>query len=175
MDIASLMRLEKYSLASLVVSTRSDPGPRLRRKDTRSADDGQMDITIEHSVRKHIESARFWVRMELKLNWPNNKRSRFQKIDIGLDGFFSFPDDCTEEQVNQYVPLLCLTCLYGIARGIISQATGLCPGGAFTLPLVDMNKVFSSAQRPSGDALGPRKARRSKPAKPPRSKQRKRK
>ena len=69
----------------------------------------------------------------------------YHKIEIGLRGLFSFPVGTPEETIASFVPTLFLTNLYGTARGIVAQATGMCLGGSYLLPLINMNKVVQGS------------------------------
>ena len=68
--------------------------------------------------------------------------SAYDQIDIALNGIFSFPADTEDEVIQHYVPMLCLTNLYGIARGIIAQTTGMCQDGPYLLSLINMEQLL---------------------------------
>lgn len=154
MSIASQMRLERYVLRSLRIETRP-----LNGRHT-STDATQLDISFTPEVRRHKDGPLFWISLRVDLSWLNDTKSPFEAISIALDGFFSFPKGTGEDTIKNYVPVLCLVNLYGTARGIVSQATGVCEGGPFILPLVDMNEVLRQwAAKSSQDALPQRAAK----------------
>ncbi len=145
----SLMRFDRCVLTSLAIETRSEVSEETASTPNQNADDERVEVHINHSARHHVKLPRFWIQMTVELKWPDGEKSRFRRIAFGLDGFFSLPEGLEQEKVQQYVPILCLTSLYGVGRGIIAQATGSCEGGAYFLPLVDMNKALASEPDPS--------------------------
>ena len=148
MGIPSQMRLDRYVLRSLRIETRTSKGRQV------PSGEREMKISFTPDVRRRKDEPRFWISLRVDLSWPNDPESTFDAISIALDGFFSFPKETGEDMVKKYVPVLCLMNLYGIARGILSQATGVCEGGPFILPLVDMNAVVRQwAADSSQDAL----------------------
>ncbi len=102
----------------------------------------EPEISFDFSVVEHEGSTnRFLVLFETSLTWPQKSRSNLAEIVIELLGDFSLPDHFKDEEINKYVPTLCITNLYSTARGLIAQSTGMFPGGSFYLPLIDMHDV----------------------------------
>jgi preprotein translocase subunit SecB len=132
----------------------------LAKRDAKGLD-GELDLRFDPFIRRSSSGISFWVTLQVDVSWPNAEKSPYESLSIALDGFFSFPDKTSEEDVRKYVPTLCLVNLYGAARGILLQATGAFPHGPFHLPLVDMNKVvrqcISKRRAPSQDASARKK------------------
>lgn len=139
MEITSLMRLDRYVLRSLNIETHFPEGKR------EPADNGKCSLSLSPAIRKRKDALAFWVSLRVEVAWPQASLAPFKSISIALDGFFSFPKGTLESTANKFVPVLCMTNLYGIARGIVSQATGICEGGPFVLPLVDMNAALKES------------------------------
>lgn len=122
-----------------------------------------VKVDVANEVRKHHSAAKYMVAATFTFTWEDHS-FLYHKIEIGLRGLFSFPDDTTEDVISSYVPVLCVTNLYGTARGIVTQATGICPGGAYFLPLLDMNKAMrgSLEEEPAEEKPKPRNRKRIK-------------
>lgn len=151
MHVNSLMQLDRYFLRFLRIETRLPGGFQTPNAET------DLEFSFNPQVRRRNGEPHFWVSFQLDLTWPKEAKSTFNAISIALDGFYSFPKKTDEETIKKYVPVLCFVSLYGIARGIVSQATGMCEDGPFILPLVDMNEVVrQGANKSSQDALAPK-------------------
>ena len=100
--------------------------------------------------------ASFEVQLSLALELARPRRgASVQKVVSRLRGVFSFAPGTPDDLLNQLVPANCLAVLYGILRGIVLQDTGVCPGGGFLLPMLDMYEVVrrKSAKGPVTGAL----------------------
>jgi preprotein translocase subunit SecB len=133
MSSFSLMRLEACNLAVLHI----DACP-----DAEVAKDSKVQITVNVSyhVKEHTDLPKYLVDATFIVTTTEGEVAPFRRIEIGLRGVFAFPADTDKETISKYVPTLCLSSLYGMARGMVSQATGTCNGGAILLPLLDMNE-----------------------------------
>jgi preprotein translocase subunit SecB len=122
---------------------------------TDSLEDASI-VTVACEERQHPSEPKYMVDAKFTVTWKKNDYL-YNKIEIGLLGIFTFPINTPKETISLYVPILCLANLYGTARGIVAQATGLCPGGAYMLPLLDMNNVVKA----STEDLKPKRQRKS--------------
>lgn len=138
----SLMSLVDCFVKSLTIETNALVRP-MKSIDRLPAN---VNITIQQNIMQDGQyPLQFLIPLGITVTWPEQCQSTYIKIAIELNGLFSFPEGTPEEQIRQYVPLLCLTNLFGIARGIIAQATGNCAEGAFYLPLVNMTEILQNA------------------------------
>ncbi len=139
----ALMQLEHCALTKLSLSFKEslvEPG--LAGKHDLEEADSEGYQEVKFGVRTHKSEPRFWISYEVNVTWQPEVASRFDHVNVAVDGIFAFPAGTEEETVRHYVPLLCLTNLHGVARGVVAQSTGMCPGGPFILPLVDMAEVL---------------------------------
>lgn len=87
-------------------------------------------------------------RLQLRVRlMPDKKESSarsFDEIDIIVSGRFSFAEDATDKHRKMLFPLAAVSVLFGFARGIVAQTTGLFPTGTFLLPPVN---VVAAAKR----------------------------
>ena len=137
----SLMRLDRWLLSSLSVVTRPTAMDAVAEGKLPAGESDEVIFSFTPDIRRHMKEPAFWITLEMTAKWPKKKPSRFDNISVCVQGFFSFPPDTSEATIRQYVPILCLTNLIGIARGLVAQATAFCPGGAFIIPLIDANVV----------------------------------
>jgi len=84
----------------------------------------------------------------LKISPQKNKKySSIKVVEIGLEGYFSFPDDFQKEHIDNYIKNNCVPILHGIARGIISNITGNTKGGVFILPAFNFVELFTKENK----------------------------
>ena len=62
---------------------------------------------------------------------------RFNEVSIVTWGIFSLDPDTDEKSKNRLIPYNCLAILHGIARGVLTSATGACVAGPFLLPVLN--------------------------------------
>ncbi len=101
---------------------------------------GEYQISTDFGVLKAEEGHFFQVPFTVRIR-PDPEadiKPRFERVVVSLRGFFSFPDDTSEDMVHRLVPANCLAILYGIMRGIVAQATGSTKQGAFLLPTLNI-------------------------------------
>ena len=138
----SLMSLNDCFVKSLTIETNAIVRPE-KSVDLQPVN---ANIAVQHAIlRNDQQPNHFLLRLGITVTWDEECPTTYKKIAIELQGFFSFPEGTTEEDIKQYVPLLCLNNMFGIARGIIAQATGNCAEGAFYLPLINMNEILQNA------------------------------
>ncbi len=68
------------------------------------------------------------------------------EINAEIQGFFTFADDLSEEQMGYLMRVNSATILYGILRGEIANITGSFPAGKFLLPTVMMQNVVEEIE-----------------------------
>lgn len=162
--IPSAMRLDSCVVTSLTVQCR--PG-------TDGADEADVtvDQRMQFGVERHPSSPRFRFVVEFGIDWPEDARTRFQRVAIGLTAEFSFPEEAPQEMIDVFVPEVCLANLYATARGLVAQATAMCPGGPFLLPLVNIREILKTAEpaesAPEGEDDGAEAVPVAPPAKQP--------
>jgi hypothetical protein len=136
-NLNSVLLLDRCVLTNLHIESNVESEPT-------NPKDAVNKVEIKREVRKYLSEPKFIVDAVFTFTWDKSAFF-YNKIEIGLRGVFSFPEGTTEDTIALYVPMLCLTNLYGTARGMIAQATSLCPGGPFLLPLLDMNKIVQDS------------------------------
>ena len=89
----------------------------------------------------------FRITLGFRLRAVKDAVCRFEKVRVRLVGYFSLPTGTDESLVNTLVPLNCLAIMFGIARGIVGQATGFVPGGPLLLPPVNFVDEMQKQER----------------------------
>ncbi len=130
----SVLQLERCILTSLHIEPNIESQPE-------SPQDAVVDIAVTSDIRQHQTDQKYMVTAIFTATWAGHSFF-IDRIEVGLRGIFSFPVDTPEDVIASYVPVLCVANLYGTARGIVAQATGICPGGVYWLPLLDMNAML---------------------------------
>jgi len=89
----------------------------------------------------------------------NSREEDFQKCDyqihLTMSGFFTFTEGTTEDTIMNMIAPNGLTILYGLARGMVANATAMSWHGKFVLPALNLIEIIKQ----KGEAL-------SKPEKP---------
>jgi preprotein translocase subunit SecB len=129
------MQLERYVVHSIHVEAQADI-------EVLCDFDGEPELTWDFNLLEHRHEKKHRVFLSLAIDWPMEKQVPFQRIGIELEGIFSFPANTANEQIQKYVPLLCLLNLFGLARALLSQNTSHCPNGAYLLPLLDLPQML---------------------------------
>jgi hypothetical protein len=135
----SVLRLNEVRLEKLVI--RANPNPAM-------ASAGEpYRISLTHSpVAMQTGGADAWHQLRVRLiPTPGEPAGHsFSEIDVVVDGRFRFAEGTSGETQRLLYPVAAVSILYGLARGLVAQATGACPAGAFLLPPLD---VSASAKR----------------------------
>ena len=117
------------------------------------ARDPSVEITEDYKVQLTTEvlekpdSHDYRVSIDFRLSPQKDAVCRFDRLEVKLAGFFSLPKDTEEELIGRLIPLNCLVILYGIARGIVAQATGMVARGPFMLPPVNFIEYWEKQKR----------------------------
>lgn len=100
-------------------------------------------------VKRRGKEPHFMVKMTLELNGDKEDfdRARYH-IYLDISGFFGFTDGTDEETIKKMIGLNGPAILYGIARGVVAQATANCRHGKLVLPAV--NFVEAMQKQPPG-------------------------
>ena len=117
-------------------------------------------LDIDFSILKIDNEWRFKIPFHFTLKWAKECNYPYAHIKISMNSEFVFPPKTTEEEVKRFVPYVCLANLWGIARGIILQLTGVFPGGTILLPTINMVDAVTHAKRKiesKGKLSSPRK------------------
>jgi len=144
----SLMQLDDFRLNALDISTRPVPGELDPPEKTERA------VSIGFEILENRDKPDFMVFLSIRMDTPEDSRDPFERARIDIQGIFSFPEGTGKGEIEKYVPLLCLTNLFGIARGLISQSTAMCHGGPLLLPLVNMKKLVREYYEEKTGAAG---------------------
>ena len=101
---------------------------------TKDCAEESYNIKVATEVSKKPDSYDYRIKLGVRMSPPKDTICRFQRIEVEIIGYFNMPQDSDPNFVYQLVPLNCLAILYGIARGVVAQSTGLTRNGAFMLP-----------------------------------------
>ena len=132
----SLLRLNAIRLDHLILRSRSDaPAPGGEQTYSfvlthRNVEPG--DPEVEHALQ---------LRIRLRPDAPGDSPPAIQDMDVSLTGYFSFAERASEENRAKIYPLTAVAMLFGVARGIVAQATALFPTGTFMLPPLDVTSA----------------------------------
>ena len=132
----SPLQLDAYHLEGLQIDVSAkQPSP----ADEQASLNETYALRLKTDVKKDQDSLRFMVLLGVDLRRvPRTRPTQFTRIRIEVRGYFSLPEDTSDDLVQQLVPFNCFAILYGIARGIVSQATGITVCGSYLLPPINI-------------------------------------
>ena len=129
----SLLRLNAVRLDRLVLRSRSD-APAAGAEQTYSFILSHRDVSVGTSGAEHAMQLRVWLRPDM----PSESPPAIDEMDVLLTGYFTFAERASKENRARIYPLTAVAMLFGVARGIVAQTTGLFPTGTFMLPPLDV-------------------------------------
>jgi preprotein translocase subunit SecB len=107
-------------------------------------DGHEANFDVDFAVARSSDGQpRFEVRLFVEVN---NKEDFFSKapyrMDLCVTGYFHFPEGTDENDINKLIVPNGLSILYGVARGLVSQQTGVGRFGRFILPSMNFIKLI---------------------------------
>jgi preprotein translocase subunit SecB len=109
--------------------------------------DERAEIETTVSLRRKAGSSDFLLRMRIEVN---RTEKAFAKgpyyVLLDISGFLGFVEGTEEETIQKMIGINGPVILYGVARGIVAQATANARHGKFVLPTV--NFLEAAKQKP---------------------------
>ncbi len=137
----SPLRLDKTWLEELVIEA-------IGLDAVKSGSAQGFNFSIDYDLLEHQAHPAFRVKLMVEMTADEKSEySGFRRIRIVLWGQFTFEAGASEEFRRQATPLNQLAILYGIARGVVANSTGLMPGGAVLLPVTDFHAIVKEKNR----------------------------
>lgn len=131
----SLLNIDEYFVDELQVKT--NPNYKKLKKEEK----GEINTSI--GIKRKGKEPFFMIQMKIELNKSQKAFSSAPYyILLEISGFFSFVPEVDEEMINKMIGLNGPVILYGIARGVIAQATANCRHGKFVLPTVNFMEAM---------------------------------
>lgn len=125
----SLLNINDYFVEELQVKANPEYKKNIEDK-------GEIKTSLE--FKRKGKELFFMVQMKIELN---RSKEAFlvapYYIYLDITGFFSFTDGTDEETVKKMIGLNAPVILYGVARGVVAQATANFRYGKFILPTVN--------------------------------------
>lgn len=127
----SLLNIDEYFVDELQVKT--NPNYKKQKKEEK----GEISTAI--SIKRKGKEPFFMIQMKIELNKAQKVFSSAPYyLLLEISGFFSFMSEINEETINKMIGLNGPVILYGVARGVVAQATANCRHGKFILPTVNL-------------------------------------
>lgn len=147
----ALLNIKEYFVDEISIKTNPD-----YEKKELSCGSVKVEFDIRRSDSNPLE---FMIPMTIFLN---SEEVDFCNADycvmLKLTGFFEFAAGADEETINRMIGPSGLSILYGIARGIVAQATGNCWHGKFILPSLNFIEILKErAEQLAKSAARPKK------------------
>ncbi len=111
-----------------------------------NADIFPCNQTIDYDLKRHIQNPRDFC-LTLKYKQSPHEKKQGYLIDAELSGYFEFPEEYTEEEMQGTIRVNGLTILYGILRGQLAIYTASFPLNAIMLSTVSMYEVVNQIEK----------------------------
>lgn len=112
-----------------------------------------LDFDINRNADNPLD---FMISMTVDIN---SLKEDFEKCDycihLKLTGFFSFADGTSEDTISRMIAPSGLAMLYGVARGVVADATAISWHGKFVLPSMNLIEVIRRKSESAGKAKKP--------------------
>lgn len=130
----SLLNIDDYFIKEIKIKENPE-----YKKEERYKSNIKTTLNFKRKARELL----FAIHMKIELNKTEEKSSAPPyNIYIDLIGFFSFAEDIDEETAKRMIAINGPVILYGVARGIIANATANFKYGKFVLPTVNFLKML---------------------------------
>lgn len=135
----SLLNIDEYFVEELRV--RANPEYKKAAKD----ETGEINATV--SLKRKGNEPAFMISMRIEINKSKKTFSSSPYyILLDITGFFTFQEGTDEETIKKMIGLNGPVLLYGIARGLVGQATANFRNGKFILPTLNLVEVLKNQQ-----------------------------
>jgi preprotein translocase subunit SecB len=102
-------------------------------------EEGQNKLTLDHEIHYEEGQKEALVSITVKINTDEDSAGkRAYSAEFHVVGAFEFAEGLTEDQKQKHLAPLAITNLYGIARGVFAQLTGIGPFGKMIVPNVNV-------------------------------------
>ncbi|OPY00747.1 MAG: Preprotein translocase subunit SecB [Syntrophorhabdus sp. PtaB.Bin047] len=99
----------------------------------------EAKLTASMNVKRRGKLPEFMITIELQVNKSEaDFKANPYYVFLRITGFFSFAKGTDEQMIEKMIPLNGLAILYGIARGVVAQATANSMHEKFILPTVNL-------------------------------------
>ncbi len=127
--------IQRYHVEELVFRALREYDPSYK---TASAIDVDFDVQQDEvSTRDY----RISMRIQLAANGYTAEENAPYTVDMTIIGYFTFTEGTTEDVSQKMIYINGPAILFGIARGIMGQATGASKHGQFVLPTVNFVEI----------------------------------
>lgn len=132
----SFLRLNAVRLDQLILRSHAD-APARSGEETYSFTLSHHDLTPITTGGDRVMQ----LRVRLRPDADSQTLPALDHLEVWLTGYFEFAENASEEIKSKIYPVTAVAMLFGIARGIVAQATGLFPTGTFLLPPLDVTSA----------------------------------
>lgn len=110
------------------------------------AKEQQVQIDIAFNIKRKGKEPLFMIAMTIELNKSKQAfATNAYYVYLKINGFFGFPKDTPEEMIQKMIGLNGVVMLFGVARGVVAQATANGAHGKFVLPAVNFVELIKKS------------------------------
>jgi len=132
--LQGLLDITEYYVRELIV--RENPAYKAKES-------YEGEVKISYNIKRKGPELLFRIDMTAQVGSPKKMASAYPYYSsISLTGLFKFLGETDEDTIAKMIHLNGLSILYGIARGIVSQATSTSIHGKYILPTINFIEVI---------------------------------
>ncbi len=126
----SLLRLNEVRIEKIVIKGRPV------RAETPQGE--HYVLTLDHAPLSLATGT--WHQLRVRLNPAKGDTGEhsLDEVDVVVDGRFAIAEEAKDKVSDELYRTLAVSVLFGLARGIVAQSTGLFASGTFLLPPLDV-------------------------------------
>lgn len=129
------LNIDNYFVDDLVMKANPKP-PNVREK--------QSVIGVDFDIKsKHGDPLSYAIFMTLSVNGKDEELENAEyRIALRIAGYFHFEKETPKEMIGKLIAPNGLAMLYGVARGVVAQATANGRHGKFVLPSLNFIEII---------------------------------
>lgn len=99
-----------------------------------------LDFDINRNSDRPLDFM-IYLRVDINSSEEDFQRCEY-RIHLALTGFFSFEEGTTEDTIKKMIAPNGLSMLYGVARGMVANATAMSWHGKFVIPSLNLIEII---------------------------------
>ena len=113
----------------------------------KAAKEQQGQIQVSFNAKRKGKEPLFMLTLIIELNKTTKTFTHGEYyVFLKISGFFGFAKGTDEETMQKMISLNAPVMLYGVARGVVAQATANGPYGKFVLPAVNFVELVKNSK-----------------------------
>lgn len=136
---SSSLSLEEFFITKIDINWVPGTDPNLEKEIE------ELGLAFDYQLGRKTDAPNHF-RLTLKVNVSPDKEIGGLLGEVLIDGYFSFPEETDEQEMQYLIRVNGCSMLYSLLRGQLALISGSFPCGKFTLPAVVMDEVVKDVE-----------------------------